>query len=506
MEHSKYLPDEIIYREIIKYCHFETILSIYSSSKESINLLNTKLILEILANSFNVNKTLISTFEDFIIYGSILSGSILALKYHQGYICAVSGAKYNNLKLKELGKKKEKDRSEQEGYINFDDDQNYIDAYIENNQLSLSEYKSLINDEDRPLAFVYALINKNILLAEYILDKKIQDINDNNLLHNIIKYSIINHWNDIYDNIIPKIEKKYHRSVVLLGVEYNNFYVLKKYPLEIRDNINMLFNIAIDPGSLEMINWLYRTNYQFDKEKAFLCLDTCGNLKIIKWFINNLGFNNFKQIFLYNAAWNNKDIIEYLYETMININYDPQEIKSIIDQAAITASKKSHISLLDYFNSIQSLQYDEIGINCVNISVIEWLNDKWKFDKQGELLLKGGFCNYDIFEYCRKFNIDREYYIKAMKIIETCIYVDSMSKLEYKMFKYLISIDIPTDLTKFDIDEWYCGENDFREIEYVGVYPDCYKFKPSILKYHYPKIIWGSLCYDSIVGWRTLDF
>jgi hypothetical protein len=97
-----YIPEDILYHEIIKYLDFESCLKLYITNKRFMIKSNQEHILQILSNKFNLTPVNITNFTDFIKYGSIMTGSLYSFKYHEPSLCAVSACKFGNLQLLKL--------------------------------------------------------------------------------------------------------------------------------------------------------------------------------------------------------------------------------------------------------------------------------------------------------------------------------------------------------------------------------------------------------------------
>lgn len=529
------LPSDIFYNEVTPNCSFETIISIYTCCSESVKQLNDKNTLNILARKFDIIKGNINNFNDFIIYGCIMAGSDISLKYHSGTLCAVSGAKFGNRKLIELGEKKEEAQAEREQYII---NKHYLNLMvagsIENNQIEMLTYL-LKTYGSYDHAIMSSVINNNLLLLNNLItfinleEFDIEKLNlkkkdklycnkldltniKKTLVHNMIYYSVLYNRNNIFKLIYTSLSDDYLtidnlQSIMMIASKGDNIDILdliskKLENLINKQNIDILLSYAISYNNLNSIKWIY--NYSLSKNIIPKFPKFINNLEMIIYLVDHHGYDNFSEVINTMGCRGNIEGVKYGYSKLLESynlnNLNDLNLVEIINKCSIKAS--NFMDILEYLEKLpegKSLPYNEIGMETNKLEILKWSCERG-FNKYGDKMVKSYYNNYDIFLFCLEYVNDNVYYDQLMKAIELDVCVGETSKNSALTLEILLEKKIATILCSEEINDIFSIlEDETEHIEnIVSMEPD--DNKPSILKYKYFFGLIVSLNYDHYTG------
>jgi hypothetical protein len=435
------LPLELITEHIVPNACFETILSFYLSCKKLEAVCSQPSILSRLARKININASKITTFGDFVEYGSLMLGSSLAIKYHSGVLCKLSGIKFGNSKLTELAQKKGIHDTAYDSPL----DKLLIAAAVEGDQLEkvlqlLDEHKENID-----YAIIACLICNNTSILFVLLSK---DLTQTDLLH-IALCAIKFHRNNIYLTIHDRIKNKYDMCMKV-AVQHGNIEVMEKLKACFCHDSNKLLRIAVYYNQLEAIKWLYN-NY----DGLVVAQETSlATTEVAQWLIQNKGYNNYKSLFKGSltqralARQEKFERIKYSYNLLVTSACDKNTISRIINKSL---DIMPNLDTLKYLNELLPgiLDFRKIGKRACPVDVFVWA-------------IENGFddflaCDYPfyfgVFKICAEKTNSVEYLGSVMENVETRILIDDADADTRKIFFYLLDKGIETSLTDETITE-----------------------------------------------------
>jgi hypothetical protein len=186
-------------------------------------------------------------------------------------------------------------------------------AAIESDNKEVSDQILSNNKNLQIFSIIYSVIN-----GKFNYDNIQRNINilDQNMIKGIAEYAVRYHQNDLFNKLYPKLTNV-DDAVIIIAVKNNNIYVLELLQNNI-NNIDILIKIAISHKYLSVIKWLY--NYADNKNITIKLLSDirCSNFEIMKWFIENKGYNNFESIIKQYSYIGNIDAIKYCIAHLVS--------------------------------------------------------------------------------------------------------------------------------------------------------------------------------------------
>jgi hypothetical protein len=475
-----YLPMELLTQDIIPNSSFETILSFYLSCKEVRNLCSQKVFLSLLAEKINISESKITTFSDFVEYGSLMLGSSLAIKYHSADLCELSGIKFGNMKLIELAQK----GTDRIDYIhNKSSKELLIAAAVEGNQYE--KVLKLVQDDNEKITYavIACLIcdNRDIL---FVLLSKYTELNWLNIAMYAIKYR----RNDIYLMIHDRIKTSYHVAM-MIAVEYGNIPIMETLKSCFCHISNTLLRIAVYNNQLEAIKWLYE-HYE---ELVVPDVAYLSTIEVSQWLIRNKGYDDYEKLFKGSLTpcalerQENFQRINYSYTLLVTSGSDKDTISNLVNASLDDTIFPLYI--LKYLNERfpGSLDFDKIGKYGGSKEVFMWAVEQGFNNFQA--------CdfpyNFEVFKICAEKTNSADYLKSVMENAETLISVGEIDKNIYKIFFYILDKGISTTLSNETIRQSFDDDVEDKPVSKIcaAKFLTINEEQSTLLRYDYPYTI-----------------
>jgi hypothetical protein len=438
------LPIELMVEYIFTKCDFDTVVGCYLLScqiKHSFEQLRT---LKILSKVIKISDKKIQSFVDYVVYGSVMCGSDLAIRYHSVLLCKASGYKFGNNNLISYGTS------------NPLDWKIYIAAACEGN--SIDNLLILLDHNGKRIyALAYCISSNNITMLNHLLSAdKPSDVD----MFIMVINSITSHRNDIYSELVGYIDwnkpfirgnrsdkycpwivrgKDTSKFMYLLRVaaRSNNLFVTRHLLSEGKSTLQQelvyeLYITALDYKGTEVAEW-YDNNYgrflsqniEFNNIDSYpveyLVKHECGDYKLFEYILSEGLFIPSKLKFVLKLLKKLSSVERYKYIVNTELN---------------CASRCGNLEMLKIIDEEMPgiLDIDRTGYETLGVNVLKWL------------VLKG-YRNFDEkMEQCQISN-----YGKSQNLIKLVNYLKNGEEISFNYNgKYSIC---PISYMKSEYDE-----------------------------------------------------
>jgi hypothetical protein len=470
-----FLPIDII-EEIIYRCHFETVLNLKLTCTKLYHHIQDLKCLQKLSGGIRVNSKFIQTFEDYLKYGSIMTESTLAIKYHCEYLCQIAGYRHNNSNLINLSNHKFscRDCCNNENN-NLYSHQYKIAAAIEGNHIILVE--ELLKNASS-LMKLYAVISSLICHNNGVRDILLQNKFSDKDLSIIALYAIKTLQNDIYFRYQEYVENK--GKAIKLAAKHGNIELLNNLSNQIEYDYQDLLKLATNGDQLSVVKWI------FDHHEAKIPPCNWCSSQIIRYYVEEQGYTDYETLF--KSVIFSEEKIPYVYNLLVNSGITFERMSMLLNNT-LKERNITDLSLLKYLNKLipGAIDFNLLGKKYHNdTEIFKWVQEHGFNDYQN--------CspshNYAIFEICaHHMKDDQDYLVKIMKRLEFASCYEPLDDDEKKILDYLkergISSTMDFDISSIESDDdSYDNEYSKMSSHLVGV--THLDKKPCLLSFDYP--------------------